>query len=406
MSIREVVQPLRALINRVSARTDVTVTTRIVSRGLTSKGVARLARAKLPDELLTLSSYLHALDWRWHLTGQPSLAGRLSLHVPMDVKWQQGAPFPKGSRHLRLVEHGDAGAVFVVERQGAATGCFFAGGPAGAGPVRVADTIEDYLRSGMASAFAWSGSPGLHPSQAALGHLAQAAALRPTVRVTVRGVRPRSRIDVRHEVLTVHSAALGVREFAKALGCDVAGRAGDHARLARVIETVDALPQRSDAEIVAGFDPDEWPLTTALGLRHEGERPSASALRRAIDVVTLGPSQPDGLVELDLVIEPLVDLPRSLSGSLYGLISQALAGRAGSPVAAQLGDVALWDTAVEDDLSIDHRAIVAAVLTPELDRLDWLFRPPQRGALTVLVDARAVAGVKEGDAWSAPAVLA
>ena len=70
------------MINRVSARADVTVTRRFVHPGFTAKGIASMARAKLPEELLELYSSACELDFAFPLIHRDTASAPLGGVMP------------------------------------------------------------------------------------------------------------------------------------------------------------------------------------------------------------------------------------------------------------------------------------------------------------------------------------
>ena len=233
--------------------------------------------------------------------------------------------------------------------------------------------------------------------------LATPCPLRSTVRATVRGVRARPRRDARVDAMRANLPGDHPRVLARLLGCALPRRATDDAVLALVGAALDALVADSDEALRARFAGGAWATVNVFD-RGVGDDPPPARLRRALDVMTLGRAQPEALVELALTIEPLVPLPKFVDVSRHGMVVQVLAGREGSDLPTRLGDVALWDTSVVGDTALEHRAIVAAVLSPGAYNADALFRE-QRGEVSVLVDASVAVGMKVGDSWRAPVVL-
>lgn len=403
-SFRTITREIHAFFNELSLRSDVTVSRNRIGPGMSGRpNINTLHKAGLPLEIIAAACDILDAEYVWDFTADMdgglagSSGGRFILPSYFNVRWQKPSPsyaFPKGSRHVLIDTHANEGYGYAFERKpGAALEYVFARAGEESDPIFIADSLESYLRRGLASGFAWYWQTGSKESKRVAQKLSQKAPLRQNVKVTVKSVRALSRAEAQRE-LFVRNGAVWAQGQLGLLGAPVPKRVKgkDDVSFDALRDAMDALPSRSDADVLGihGAEPRAMERTLAHA------EPTPANVRRALDISAFGPSQPAHFVELDLDVSP-VGNGKSVDLFYRGSYVQALAGRPGSTIRAQLGEIEFWD--FRSKYGQDSLALSRLVLMP-LDLGVFSSSGPQ----PILVDAAAVAGIEAGESWLASVV--
>ena len=403
-SFRNLTRELHAFFNALSLRSDVTVTKSRIGPGMSGRpNISTLHKAGLPPEIISMACDVLDAEYVWDFTADMdggmagSSGGRFVLPSYFNVRWKKPSPsyaFPKGSRHILIDTHANEGYGYALERKpGAALEYVFSRAGEESDPIFIASSLETYLRRGLESGFAWYWQTGSKESQRVAQKLAQKVPLRKNVKVTVKHVRALSRAEAQQE-LFVRNGAVWAQAQLALLGAAVPKRIkGKDAVIYDALrDAMAALPSRSDADVVGLYNanPD------AIHRKLADADPTPANVRRALDVAAFGASQPEHFVELELDVSP-IDPGKSVELFYRGSYVQALAGRAGSTIREQLGEIEFWD--IRSKYGQDSLALSRLVLTP-MDIGIFGSSGPQ----LILADAAAVPGIQAGETWLASVV--
>ncbi|WPB82226.1 hypothetical protein KYC5002_24305 [Archangium violaceum] len=404
-SVLALTRELHAFFNVLSLREDVTLASKTIGWGLRGANIRAVQKAGLPLDLVALATAISEAECVWEFTADKkkgrkagSAGGRLSLPFYFYSRWQKpdsSYAFPRGSRFVIVDTPVNEGQGYALERApGQPVEYVFALAGEEGSPFAIAPTFEGYLRKGLARGFARYWQTDSDESKRVARQLAKKASLRPTVEAKVLSARKVSRQELRARVLKDILPIVRAKSLGKMLGVRVPRGAKGDVLYAAIAEAVDALPSWSDKDISCLHGMDRGWFKYAL---HRAE-PTPENLRRAIDVFTLGPSQPDALVELELSLKPLVRV-RSCNPTNAGFFMQVLAGRARSPIRKRLGETEFWDTTSQyGQDALEHSRIVPIV---NLSFSQKVFKGPVK----LVIDAAAARGIAAGDKWKASAIL-
>lgn len=403
-SFRNITREIHAFFNALSLRSDVTVTKSRIGPGMSGRpNINTLHKAGLPPEIISMACDVLDAEYVWDFTADMdggmagSSGGRFVLPSYFNVRWQKPSPsyaFPKGSRHVLIDTHANEGYGYALERKpGAALEYVFARAGEESDPIFIAGSLEAYLRRGLESGFAWYWQTGSKESQRAVQKLAQKVPLRKNVQVTVKGVRALSRAEAQQE-LFARSGAVWAQSQLALLGAPVPKRVKgkDDVIYDALRDAMAALPSRSDADVVGIYSANPQVIQRKLA----DEEPTPANVRRALDIAAFGASQPEHFVELDLDVSP-IDKGKTVDLFYRGSYVQALAGRPGSTIREQLGEIEFWD--IRSKYGQDSLALSRLVLTP-MDIGIYGSSGPQ----PILADAAAVPGIQAGETWPASVV--